>query len=65
MPSGEGGGPTTGFCAYWTTKVVGYVGYGVAVVYDPELVIHFTEINAAIETASQAAAYVGTVAPTP
>lgn len=63
--NGDGGGPTTGICAYWTTKVVGYIGYGVATFYDPELVAHYIEISAAIETAAEAALYAGTVAPTP
>lgn len=62
---GNGGGIWTGFCAYYGTKAVAYTGYAVACVYDPELILHAGEISVAIETTAQAAAYVGTIAPTP
>jgi hypothetical protein len=60
-----GGGIITGTCAYWITKSTAWAGVIVATVHDPELIIHYGEIHAAIETASAAALYLGTLAPTP
>lgn len=63
---GLGGGPTTCWAAYCTTKAIGYVTYAAAVWNTGgEAMIHHHEILAAIETAAQTAAYLGAISPTP
>lgn len=63
---GEGGGPILGQVAFWSTRLLGYGAFTLAVITTHgEALLHTAEANFAIETAAQAALVAGTLAPTP
>jgi hypothetical protein len=63
---GLGGGPTTGLCAYWGTKVTCWGGIVVLTWFQgPATLIELPELLAATESASNAALIAGTLLPTP
>jgi hypothetical protein len=63
---GQGGGPVTGLCAMWGTRLAGYGSFAVLVwATGGEALLHTAEAMHGIEVAANTAGLVGTLSPLP